>query len=256
MEVKIYADILFAVSFAALFASYGMTALLCGIRVKTVRILLGSFAVALISTVLVLCVSGGVNPAVIIALAMLGTYLCLGVRSIKRNISCSLLSLLCAALIGGAKAALSRTGLLDNTAAGVVLTAALVYAAALLVKKRLAAGVIKKQRLCRLTVCRDGRKAELCALADTGNELKGKNLESVIIAERQAVSCLFELKNADTSIRLLPYKSIGGSGVLIGIVCDYAVIDGVKKENVIVAPIDKCFGGSYNALINPETEVI
>lgn len=256
MEVKIYADVLFAISSLMVFTAYGATALLCGIKASVIRVTFGSFVISLISTVLTLYFRRFVNPACIFALAMLGTYLCLNVTDIKRNIKYSLLSLLCGALIGGVKIALSETGLINDTAAGLVLTAAVLYAGFFTVLKKVRAVTVKKQRLCRLTVCRGDIKAELTALVDTGNELRGSNHESVIIAERQAAGCLFE--EADTALRLLPYKSIGsGDGVLVGVLCDYALIDGVKTEKVIVAAVDGTIGGgAYNALINPETEVI
>jgi hypothetical protein len=132
---------------------------------------------------------------------------------------------------------------------------AVIYGFLLVMLKKIKSAVVKRQHLYRLTVYRDGVGLRLTALADTGNELRGSNGESVIIAERSAVKRLYE--NAEDRLRLLPFKSVGkADGVLIGVLCDYAVLDGVTREAVIVAAVDARLGnGVYNALINPELEV-
>jgi hypothetical protein len=75
-------------------------------------------------------------------------------------------------------------------------------------------------------------------------------MESVIVARRKAVQTLFE--GADTDLRLLPFSTVGNSGVLLGVRCDYALVNGVKKSGVIVAASDSVGGAAYNALVAPE----
>ena len=251
MVVKIYADVLFAISSLMVFTAYGAVALIYNLHVRVLRIILGSCVISFFSTVIVLYFGNTVNPVSVFALAMLGTYLCLNVTALKRNIACSFSALAFGALIGGVKTAAAQLSLQGDTALGIILTTALLYIGFFAVIKRVRAVTVKKQQFCRLTVCKGESKAELIALVDTGNELKGHELESVIIAERQAVDCLF--KEANTSLRLLPFKSIGrADGVLIGVMCDYVLIDGVRKNGVIVAAVDTALGdGMYNALINP-----
>jgi hypothetical protein len=249
MENVVYADAVLAVTGLMLFAAYGLTALVFGIRVKLIRLILGSFAVSLISTVAMLFFTDLVNPVSILVLVMLGTYLCLGVARLKDSLIYSLTSLAFAALVAGAKSAVANMGLIGNTAAGVIATAVMVYTAFLICLKRIRAATVKKQRLYRITVCKGDLSVRLTALADTGNELRGPNSESVIIADRQAVSCLFA--TAEAELRLLPYKSIGkDDGVLVGVLCDYALVNAVKTERVIVAAVDGLDNGIYNALFN------
>lgn len=255
MEVTIYADVLFAVCFLMVFTAYGAAALICGIRTGIKRLVAGSAAVSLLSSLSVLCLRSFINPVSIFALVMLGTYLCLGQgfggTEIKSNLVCSFVALICGVLAGGLRTALKNTGICDSAVSGGVITAAILYICFFAVMRRLRAVTVKKQRFCRLTVCRGSRSAELTALVDTGNELGAESFKSVIIAERRAVEPLFE--GADTALRLLPYKSVGREGVLFGILCDYAVIDGVKKYDVIVAAADtRLGGGMYNALVSPE----
>jgi hypothetical protein len=251
MENVVYADVVLLVTGLMLFASYGLTALVFGIGVRLRRLIFGSFAVSIISTVAMLFFTRFVNPVSTLVLVMLGTYLCLGVAHPKDNLIYSLTSFAFAALIAGVKSAVANMGLIGNTTAGILLTSVVVCTAFLGCLKRIRAATVKKQQLYRITVCKGGLSVELTALADTGNELRGPNSESVIIADRQAVGCLFE--TAQTQLRLLPYKSIGKTdGVLVGVLCDYAFINGVKMDSVIVAGVDGFGNGVYNALVNPE----
>ncbi len=258
MEIKIYADVLFAICSLMVFTAYGAVALVSNISTSLKRVAFGSFVISLLSTVIVLWCRAFINPVSILLIAMLGTYLCfnLGITAIKQNIVYSFAALACGTLMGGVKAAMANIGLINNGLWGIVLTMVILYVCFFAVLKKIRAVTVKKQQLYPISVYRDNIRVDLVALVDTGNELKGQCLESVIIAERQRVSCLFE--GAEASLRLLPFKTIDkGDGVLIGVLCDYVLIKGVKKSSVIVAAVDTVMGnGVYNALINPEMEVI
>lgn len=248
MKTAIYADALLADCSLMVFTAYSAAALVWGEKYWLRRLFLGSLAVSLISTAAVLFARRLVNLPCIFGIIMLGTYFCFGRLGIKRNISMSFTAMAAAFVVGGAKTALDNTGI----KAGLFVTAALLFAALWVFVKKIGSAVVKKQQLCRLTVCRGEKSVELCALVDSGNELRGARSESVIVAERQAAGCLFE--GAETEIRLLPCKSAGGEGALIGVLCDYALINGKKREGVIVAVVDVSLGEAYNALIGTELE--
>lgn len=251
MELKIYADVLFAVTALMMFAAYGAAAVLVGYRTGIGRLLAGAALVGLISTAAVLCLGSRLAVLSVIPLGMLGTYLCLGRMSLRKNLLCTALALLFAALTGGVRTALGNIGLSGSTN----FTAAVLYVLLRLCVRHISARTVKKQHIYRLTVCKGGVSIELNALADTGNELKGADGESVIIADKNAVRCLFEA--ADTDIRLIPCVTVGGEGTLIGVRCDSLAVNGVTKQGVIVAAAKGRLGnGVYNALIYPETEVI
>lgn len=246
MKTTVYADVLLVRCSLMVFAAYSAVALVWGEKYRLHRLAFGSFAVSLISTAAVLFARRFINFPCVLCLIMLGTYFCFGSLGFKRNIYISFTALAGAFAVGGARTALENTGI----KAGLFVTAALLFACLGVFLKKIRSAVVKKQQLCRLTVCRGEKSAELCALVDSGNELRGAHSESVIVAERQAVSCLFE--GAETEIRLLPCKSAGGEGALIGVLCDYALVNGKKCEGVIVAAVDMRLGGAYNALIGTE----
>ncbi len=243
----VYADIMVLTSTVMLFAAYGTAALIHGIPAKVTRILIVSLILSIVSTIIILFFRFASNPVTAFALLVSGTWLCFGKIPIKKNLIYSLTALVCAILTGGVRLAVGSLPW--------ILPVTLLYIAIFAAIKHIRAAVVKHQKLCHITVYRGEKSAELTALTDTGNELSC-NGEKVIIAEKNAVADLFD--NPDKDLRLIPYKSIGSEdGVLIGIRCDYALIDYVKKDTVIVAAVDTSLGsGVYNALINPETEVI
>jgi stage II sporulation protein GA (sporulation sigma-E factor processing peptidase) len=252
MKTEVYADILFAVTGLMLFTVYGSTALTFGIRVRLTRLIFGSSVTSLISTAAMLLLRDIINPVSILVLVMLGTYLCLGTVNPKDNIIYSLTALAYAALIAGVKTAIANIGLPGNNTVGVILTGGMLYAASFVCLKRIKSAIVKKQQLCRITVCKGSKSVQLTALVDTGNELTGPDSESVIIAERSAVSCLFDQAQAETDLRLIPYTSIGKSnGVLMGVLCDCILINDIRRERVIVAASDSLCSSKYNALISP-----
>ena len=242
----VYADIMVLTSTAMLFASYGITALIQGGRVKLIRILIISFLLSMISTVISLYLNFAANPATAILLLIIGTRLCFGKLPLKKNLICSLTTLACALLAGGVRLAAGSFW---------IIPAALMYIGIIAALRHVRPAAVIRQRLCPVTLCRGDKRVSLTALVDTGNELSYQG-KGVIVAERAAVAPLFQDPGKD--IRIIPYKSIGNNeGVLIGIRCDYALIDNKKKDTVIVAAVDTSLGrGVYNALIDPETEVI
>lgn len=242
----VYADIMVLTSTAMVFAAYGTAALIHDIPVRVIRLLIVSLALSIVSTAITLFLNFAANPVTLLILLISGTRLCFGKTPVRKNLIYSLTALACAIFAGGVRLAASSLPW--------VLPVALLYIALFAVIKHIRAVAVKHQKLCHITVYRGSRSAELTALTDTGNELSCKG-ERVIIAEKKSVADLFEDPGKD--LRLIPYKSIGNEGILLGIKCDYALIDNVKKDTVIVAAVDMPLGsGVYNALINPEMEVI
>lgn len=243
----VYADIMILTSTAMLFASYLTAALIHNIGIRVVRILVISFILSVISTIVILYLGFMANPVTAVLLLSAGTALCFGKMTLKKNITYSLTALASAILAGGVRLA---TGSFPW-----VIPVTLMYIGIFIFIKQIRSAAIQHQRLCPIILYRGDTKVSLTALIDTGNELSYRG-ERVIIAEKKAVAPLYE--NPGEDLRLIPYKSIGNNtGVLIGIKCDGAWIDNTKKDTVIVAAVDTSLGrGVYNALIDPETEVI
>ena len=152
----------------------------------------------------------------------------------------------------------------------------------------------KEDLICDLLIKIGSKTVKLKALLDTGNSLKYKKLNVIVIEKRKLFTdeefekllvkgsdeskkdfngaSSLKLKNYETRLRLIPYKSIGNSnGVLIGIIPDDAILEfnevmvndnlfeniseqknfknTVKLENVILGIYDKEIGTKYSAII-------
>lgn len=243
MKPVVYADVLLLQCFFMVFTAYVAAALIWGRECSLCRIGLSSFAVSLLSSAMVLFAPRLVNPPCVAGVVMLGTYFSFGRLGFKQNLGLSLTALVAAFAVSGARVALNNIGI----GSGLFVTAALLFACLLGFVKKIRSAVVKKQQFCRVTVCKGAKSVELYALVDSGNELRGAHSESVIVAERQAAGCLFD--GAETDLRLLPCKSAGGEGALVGVLCDYALVNGKRYEGIITAVVDISLGEGYNALV-------
>ncbi len=114
-----------------------------------------------------------------------------------------------------------------------------------------------------VTVVRNGKKARLTALVDTGNCLKDPfSGKSVLVAETKALKELFKTGEAPQSIcthlppgfRLIPYSSVGNAcGLLAAFTPDETIVNGESRKDIAVALYGGtlCKNGDYNALIGP-----
>lgn len=56
----------------------------------------------------------------------------------------------------------------------------------------------------------------------------------------------------DIMLRVIPYKTINGDGLLPAIKIDFAIVDEQKKSNVLVGIVDYSFDGDFDGIISPE----
>ena len=129
-----------------------------------------------------------------------------------------------------------------------VLCYGVVYAAKHIIEKKL----LFNGRICTLEIGISGKKIETSALYDTGNCLfEPISGAPVIFAEESLFSdvCL----NLST-YRAIPYKSAGGSGILMAFVPDYVKIN---NKNVEILVYVAFYGGilskenEYHAVLHP-----
>ncbi len=121
-----------------------------------------------------------------------------------------------------------------------------------------------RNSLCRLTISSNGKSVTLDGLLDTGNTLTEpfSGLPVVVVSEREIYHLLpeevksFDRKNPQRAknIRLIPYASVGGSGLLTGFMPDSVTIEREgresKTENVYIALTER--DSRAPALINPD----
>lgn len=121
----------------------------------------------------------------------------------------------------------------------------------------------------KLQVFLEERSVTLWAMADTGHSLNDLfSRAPVIIAEKKAAEPLLgEVLcrqvvafagggGADCRLRAIPYRAVGGQGLLPAVRCDRAVLSGggrqVPLEGPILAITEQPLGEDYNAIFNPE----
>lgn len=114
--------------------------------------------------------------------------------------------------------------------------------------KRAAAGI----RRHRLKITKSGREADVLALFDSGNLLKDpRSGRRVILVSRNALKPLEPEKilTSEPPV-IIPYRSLGHSGALLGFYPDSIILDSKKEINEAVIGIsEERFAGDCDALI-------
>ncbi|MGI6270199.1 MAG: sigma-E processing peptidase SpoIIGA [Candidatus Howiella sp.] len=125
----------------------------------------------------------------------------------------------------------------------------------------------RRERLCEIRLFLDGREARLTALADTGHGLRDTLSDApVVIVGRETGERLFgcEAVLAAASgrppeahalrYRVIPYRSVGGGGLLPAFRCDKMEISARNKIRTIDGPVvalnDQPLGGGYGAILD------
>ena len=115
-------------------------------------------------------------------------------------------------------------------------------------------------RLVPVTVSLGEKQVKLTALYDTGNTLRDPFTgEPVLVVQASAARALLGAVDLDNpapilarwkgKARLLPYKAVGGHGVLLAVRCDRVVIDGKQGGSWVAFSREKLSpGGTYDAL--------
>lgn len=110
----------------------------------------------------------------------------------------------------------------------------------------------KKKQLHRLNIVKNKKSVEVTAIFDSGNLLKepisGMN---VIVADEFAVKKLLSDDVKIDGIRLVPYKTISGQGIMKAFLADEVTIDNceTKRFYIGMSPVKLSSENEYNALI-------
>lgn len=121
-------------------------------------------------------------------------------------------------------------------------------------------------RLLEVVIRYEGKETKLLALRDTGNTLRDPVTgEAVLVADsrtawelagltqrdlKDPVGCIAAVKRA----RLIPYHSVGGSGMMLGLRCDSVMIGGRPGGKVVAFSANPFPAGEYRALTGGQYE--
>lgn len=154
----------------------------------------------------------------------------------------------------------------------VLLISSLAAYLAILLLRRLTQRSELHQRTVQLDVELEDRQTSLCALVDTGHSLSDvmSNAPVVVVEYAQIDPILPEHcrklyregnitdvpKGFETRFRMIPFSTIGGSGMLPAFRADQVVLHEEQEHKTIpacvVAVLDAPLGEEYHALVGPE----
>lgn len=270
---RVYIDSLFCLNLAADYLLCLVSARVCGLYLRRLRYL----GAALLGAIYSVCVF---LPGLGFLMSPPGKLACLLMMGLAafggetRPFRCTLCFLAVSALFAGAVWGISMAAGLSSPAllyAPVSLKIsfpafALCYALCSLYLKR--RGSARERQLLKIRLVHMGRECRFTALYDSGNTLTDPSgglrvmpvsprallplfgAESIIITEADPVS-LVQKSEADPELRgrlrLVPYSSIGGSGLLAAFRADEVYVEG-SRQSLLIAPSHRLSGTEYDAI--------
>ena len=112
--------------------------------------------------------------------------------------------------------------------------------------KRLTKGDLSKA-VCDVSIVTNGMKTEFRAVADTGCTVKEPfSSDYVIIAEKELVD---NLSFDNSKIRIIPFNSLGGKGILKGYKPDSVLINGKNIQNVYIGICENIIKSEIKAIV-------
>jgi len=267
MNGVIYIDILYMINFALDAAAFWATSRFMCIRPCLLRLLFASSLGAFSAIILIfLPFARFINLFLIAVLMLLCMYILFPMKNIFFILKASavyflILFAMAGAALGG-QTVISDISLQNSWKILIFSLAAAslmaIYGMGMIIQKW------QRRSFCKnITIQLNGKEVAIDALVDTGNDLcEPISRQPAIIAEISALSALFPQsifnlirKNAPNDpaavisdchneifkkrLRLLPYSSIGGNGILLGFRPDLVIIEG--EENIYTDEVIVCF---------------
>lgn len=287
----VYVDILIATNFIVDYFLLMLTAFLSKIKLKRLRMLL-SAGIASLSALLIFApeLPFLLEMLVKLLISFAVVFIAFGFKNTARYIKSVLIFYAANVILAGGAltlwAILSPNGLIVRNGAvfynispiTLILTTAAVYVLSLIISK-ISDGRKSRGREYSITLRLEGREAQLIGMVDSGNMLRDSlSGTPVIVCDYDKIRPLltpemekvFKKRNFEIGFyediitsgiserfRVIPFDSLGDSGIMAALCIDSAVLnDGNKSieiENVIMAVTHKKIaGGEFDVLLNPE----
>ncbi len=287
----VYVDILVLTNFIADYFLLLLTAFLAAVEVKRWRLFLGAGA-ASFSSLLIFApeMSLVLEILVKLAISLVIVVITFGFSNLKRYIKAAVVFYAANVILAGGamlvwsifapRGLIVRNGAVFYNISPIVLiaTCAAVYIISIIVSKIISRRQ-SRGREYSVVLEFEGKKARVRGIVDSGNMLRDAISGSpVIVCDFDKISCLlnselceimkkqnFELgfysaittSRYKNRFRVIPFESVGGSGVMAALVMDRAVItcggETCEVPDVIMAVTHKKIaGGEFDVLLNPE----
>lgn len=252
MKVEVYIDVLFAVNFFMDLFILWAVSFIFSVETNKKRLIIASLSGAFLYCIVVFCLKYYLYTNLIIFAAIQSVMVLIAfkIKSIKDFLKTSIYTYVSAMVIGGA--AYWLYGLKKGGFFSVKLLLAVTILSYLTLKFGIGyidRFVVKRKNYCKVKAVIESFEIDFTALIDTGNSLDRR----IIIVQRDVVENAIK-SLTDNRLGSISFKSLGSEkGVLSAIKADYAVINGIKVDNVILGLYDeKLSSGEFNAIVSPE----
>lgn len=272
----IYIDVLIGVNVYINYLLLILTARLAGCRQVRTRIVLGAVFGALSSCAILLEIpSNVISVAIKVITAAVMTLISFEIKNRKDFLKTVSILTAVTFAFAGAMIGIQNVMSTDNIAVSnyfvyldisplYLIFITLVCYVLLSVCSKLLARKTQQNSACRVTIGNEGKSITLDAVLDTGNTLTEpfSGLPVVVVNEKSIFHILpNEIKGftpedpkPSKNIRLIPYTSVGGTGLLKGFMPEYITVEKgttqTKTKNVYIAVMEK--RNDIPALINPD----
>ena len=254
----VYVDVLITVN---IFTDFFL--LLCvkkflNIRAKLLRVILGSFIGGILSlTALLPEIPFGLNILIDILFAAVIVFFAFGKTEIKNYIKrvavyfgvsfffCGIMIFIYTAFKPKGMAIYNDVVYFDISPVLLIILTLICYYI-LKLFKRLTKGDISKA-VCDVTVENNGIKAEFKAVADTGCTVKEPFSSDYVIITEKAL--LNNLTFDNSKLRLIPFDSLGGNGILKGFKPGSVTVNGKDIKNVYIGVCENVIKSEIKAIV-------
>lgn len=259
---SIYIDVLITVNIFIDYFLLILTNKIIGVNIKYYRIIIGSILGGIFSlTALLPTLPFGINILIDLAIAMIIIFTTFGKCNPKTYIKRVIVFFTLSFLFGGIMIFIylsfrpNGMGIYNdvvyfNISPILLIALTLICYYILLAIKKLTKTVYKTD-IHNIEIIINGKSYIFNAKLDTGCTVKEPfSGKSVIVAEREVFNNFVPDK---TKIRIIPFTSLGGNGILQGFCADTIIIDGKVADNsVYIGICENIFKGDIKAIIPSE----
>lgn len=264
--MDIYIDIIFAVNSIMNFIIFFLASKILKLNPKLYRMAAGAMLSGVIYCVLLVFLTRYFNFISGIGVLLVGLFVAFGRVSKKQFVMLVFYSHMIAFLIGGATLAVysyihtsNFSGVMENFSVGLLIASTIfIFIFLKLGMMYYQNMVLTKKAFYPVKIYKGDYVVELITLVDTGNSLVEPISGSpVMLTEQPLVEELMKKEDVQDKLRVIPYKTVGKEGLLMGFIPDKIEIhkneDIITVEEVVIGLCDFSLSkrGNYRGLLSP-----
>ena len=265
--MEIYLDVIFFINFVMNGIIFFIVSKLIKKKVKWVRLVLGSLVASVLYCVMLITLTRYFNLFTAVGILVAGLFTTFGKMPRRQFLLSIVYAHVVAFFIGG-----TAIGLYHYVHTLDVVAVARQFSFPLLIVSTLGCFMLlklffmfvkkmgmSKQVYHQVKIRQGDCEVEVTALVDTGNSLKEPSSgDPVMLVEKESLLNLLMTTNITEKTKVIPFKSVGGEGVLVGFVPDELIIEEEMKPPVCVracvvgmCEFELSKNGKYRGLLSP-----